>query len=76
MVRAGDYRMSLRRLVRLNKKHKFFRKPSDGEWPNHLQFRARVRMREYQHLFAMDDGVNDEAKVSLRMIGKAPGWET
>lgn len=75
MVRTGEYRMSLRKLARLNKKFDLYRRPSDGAFPDYKQFRIRVNTPEYWHLFSIDQGLKDQAKVSLRTIGKAPPLE-
>jgi hypothetical protein len=75
MVREGEFTMTLRKLVRLNKRHELYRRPSDGEFPDHLQLRARIGMTEYRHLFAVDERPNDRARVSLRQIGDAEAWD-
>lgn len=71
MVREGKYTMSLRKLVRLNKEFDLYRRPTDGKFPEYNQLRARIGMVDYLHLFSIDQGPKDQAKVSLRKIGDA-----
>jgi hypothetical protein len=70
MVRQHKFTMSLRRLVLLNKKYKLYRR-QDGDFPGHRQLRGQLGVAEYRHLFAIDGGSHDQARVSLRQIGDA-----
>ncbi len=70
MLRRGEYTMSVRDLVELNREYGLYRRPSDGEFPDYLQVRARIK--PYRHLFELEPEPHDLAVVRLRQLGEAP----
>lgn len=72
MAREGEFTMTLDKLVTLNAKHKLYRRPTDGEFPDWVQVRARAVMADYRQFFEVA-GEGREATVRLRQFGDAPG---
>lgn len=73
MVRENEYTMTLGKLVRLNKDHGLYKRPTDGKYPDYIQMRARVVMAEYRQFFEVEDRGAERAKVRLRQFGDAVG---